>query len=284
LEKPVPYNPGGIFSLVASYFANPGTTIRTEQHNPVFEDVGAALSQVLLRDGRAPMTGPLNMNNFAITNVATGNTPGSVATLAQAMPIGAVIDFGGTTAPVGWLLCYGQAISRSTYSALYAIIGDAYGAGDGSTTFNVPDLRGRVVAGRDNLGGTSASRLSFSFGTNNIRQGAATGLDYENLTLPMLPSHNHLVYLNDTGHTHTYGPDNLTTAGGGAGLAEYWFGASTTSTRYGTSRSFTGMTISSSPGGGGQPNATEVAGSNQPHLTIQPTMLMSKIIKASYDG
>jgi len=77
----MPFNPGGVFSLVASYFAQAGTTIRTEQHNPVFEDVAAALSQVLIRDGRAPMTGALNMNGFAISNIAPGSGPNGVATV-----------------------------------------------------------------------------------------------------------------------------------------------------------------------------------------------------------
>lgn len=60
---------------------------------------------------------------------------------------GIVMSFAGATAPEGWLLCDGSAVSRSSYSALFATIGTTYGAGDGSTTFNVPDLTGRVVIG-----------------------------------------------------------------------------------------------------------------------------------------
>lgn len=62
-------------------------------------------------------------------------------------PIGAIIAYGGSTAPGGWLLCEGQAVSRTTYSELFAAIGTSYGSGNGSTTFNVPDLRGRVTMG-----------------------------------------------------------------------------------------------------------------------------------------
>lgn len=75
---------------------------------------------------------------------------------------GTVLPFAGSAAPIGWLLCYGQAVSRTTYANLFAAIGTAYGAGDGSTTFNVPDLRGRVAAGKDDMGGTAASRLNVS--------------------------------------------------------------------------------------------------------------------------
>ena len=62
-------------------------------------------------------------------------------------PIGSIIPFGGTTAPTGWFLCQGQAISRTTYSALFAVIGTSFGSGDGSTTFNIPDLRGEFLRG-----------------------------------------------------------------------------------------------------------------------------------------
>ena len=65
----------------------------------------------------------------------------------SAPPIGTINAFGGTTAPDGWLLCQGQAISRTNYSELFSVIGTNFGAGDGSTTFNVPDLRGEFLRG-----------------------------------------------------------------------------------------------------------------------------------------
>lgn len=73
---------------------------------------------------------------------------------------GVVHDFAGTVAPQGWLMCFGQAVSRTTYANLFAKIGTTYGAGDGSSTFNLPDARGRVSAGKDNMGGTTAGRLT----------------------------------------------------------------------------------------------------------------------------
>ena len=71
-----------------------------------------------------------------------------VGAQAGGPPVGSVIDFTGQTAPAGWLLCQGQAISRTTYARLYAVIGTRFGAGDGSTTFNLP-AAGRVAVGRD---------------------------------------------------------------------------------------------------------------------------------------
>ena len=82
----------------------------------------------------------------------TNNNPGTSPTFWQAgLPgaevSGAVKAYAGVVAPSGYLLCQGQAVSRSTYAALFNICGTAYGAGDGSTTFNIPDLRGRVPVG-----------------------------------------------------------------------------------------------------------------------------------------
>lgn len=60
---------------------------------------------------------------------------------------GSIVIFAGSVAPEGWLLCDGSAVSRETYASLYSVIGDSYGSGDGSTTFNLPDLTGRVLIG-----------------------------------------------------------------------------------------------------------------------------------------
>lgn len=72
---------------------------------------------------------------------------GIVAANAGLIPTGAVVDFAGSSAPTGYLICDGSAVSRTTYADLFALIDEDYGAGDGSTTFNLPDLRGRVSVG-----------------------------------------------------------------------------------------------------------------------------------------
>lgn len=85
--------------------------------------------------------------------------------------------------PRGWLWCAGQAVSRSTYPALYLAIGDTWGAGDGSTTFNVPDFRGRDLRGLDNMGGSDAGRISAS---NTL--GGVGGTETHTLSQSNLPS------------------------------------------------------------------------------------------------
>ncbi len=74
-------------------------------------------------------------------------TSGTWQEVADRTPSGAIIAFGGTTPPAGWLLCDGAAVSRATYATLFSAIGVTWGAGDGTTSFNVPDLRGASVRG-----------------------------------------------------------------------------------------------------------------------------------------
>lgn len=97
------------------------------------------------------------------TSFAFPSSSGTVltdGTIGTYLPPGVIFPYVATTAPSGYLLCNGQAVSRATYAALFAVIGTSYGAGDGSTTFNVPDVRGRVIAGSDSMGTSAASRLT----------------------------------------------------------------------------------------------------------------------------
>ena len=92
------------------------------------------------------------------------------AAVASSVPVGAVQAFAMSTAPVGWIKVNGDAISRTTYAALFAAIGTAFGAGDGSTTFNLPDLRGEFVRGWDDGRGVDAAR-AFASGQLDAFQG-----------------------------------------------------------------------------------------------------------------
>lgn len=124
-------------------------------------------------------TGLLKTSN-ALSELAGGASTGYQNTGYGTLPIGVILPFSGTSVPAGWLLCFGQSISRSLYPELFAVIGVQYGSSSG-TTFNVPDLRGRVVAGRDNMGGTSSNRISADvLGENPNNLGAAGGQEFIN--------------------------------------------------------------------------------------------------------
>ena len=105
---------------------------------------------------------------------------------------GFILPFGGGTAPSGWLECNGQAVSRSTYSDLFAIVGVTYGAGDGSTTFNVPDLAGRVIMGE---GGNTVGRTPADLESIGDTGGSQT----VTLVIDNLPSHTHETFDNAHG-------------------------------------------------------------------------------------
>ena len=99
----------------------------------------------------------------------TGNYPNFTVSTPNVVPTGTIISYAGATVPAGWLLCDGSAVSRTTYTALFAALNTAWGFGDGSTTFNVPDLRGRFMRGTDGTAGNDpdkATRTASNTGGN----------------------------------------------------------------------------------------------------------------------
>ena len=154
-----------------------------------------------IANGDMVADGQVDGNKLATNAVSTTAkiTDGIITTakLAAALqkfllPIGSVSPYAGTTEPTGWRFCRGQEMSRTTFSDLFAVIGTTYGAGDGSTTFNLPELRGRVVAGRDSMGGVSANRLTNqSGGLNGDVLGNSGGNETHTLTEAQLANHDH---------------------------------------------------------------------------------------------
>jgi len=125
-------------------------------------------------------------SNLTLTLPATDGSSGQALTtngsgaLAFAtiggVPVGAVFYFAANTAPTGFLKANGAAISRTTYAALFAITGTTYGVGNGSTTFNLPDLRGEFIRGWDDARGVDASRAFGSAQSDGIRASTVAGI------------------------------------------------------------------------------------------------------------
>jgi microcystin-dependent protein len=142
------------------------------------------------------------------------------------IPLGGMLEFTGPTAPnSSFVLPFGQAISRTAYAAYFAMVGTTYGVGDGSTTFNVIDKRGRVSAGKDDMGGSAINRITNAgSGIIGTTLGAAGGAENVTLAQANLPN----VALNVTipagqgSHVHQYfqlgaGPGDLSQTGGAGG-------------------------------------------------------------------
>lgn len=214
-----------------------------------------------------------NIADGAVTNdkIAAGAISASKISADVSFASGMVMPYAGLTAPTGWLLAYGQEVSRTTYADLYTAIGTTYGVGDGSTTFNLPDLRGRVVAGQDDMGGTSANRMrSSEGGINGDTLGAAGGNDSVTLTGEQsgVASHSHssstVKELRQTGSGSTSPKTGLkveTIGQAGNQNVEAQYSSLTDGTSF--------IDVSTEPN----------TDAEQSHSVMQPTMVLNYIIK-----
>ena len=180
----MPYDSNGNFTRVHNWEEDRQNDIDivSDRHDEEDDNFADGLSDCFLRDGRATMTGDLKMGSYQIKNLAAGSaltdainkqqletatstlnssltqslTEAFKRAINSAVKIGDVKTSTLTSNHDNWLLCNGQQVSRTTYSALFALIGTRFGGGNGSTTFNVPDYRGKFIRG---LGGDSAVNM-----------------------------------------------------------------------------------------------------------------------------
>ena len=172
--------------------------------------VDFANNNTVHRDGSKAMTAAFDAGSFKLTNVATGvagtdavNVTQLNAAVTTSVPTGAVWMFSTGTAPSGWLLCDGSAVSRTTYATLFGVIGTTYGVGDGSTTFNLPNFSSKFPYG----------------GTPGATGGSADAV---------VVTHSHTDTLAAPAHTHSVDPPNTattSTSGGTPSLANATGGA-----------------------------------------------------------
>ena len=127
------------------------------------------------------------MSNYEATKY---DFSGANLTGIEGIPTATIVPWSSSSVPTGFLECNGQAVSRSTYSALFAIVSTTYGTGDGSSTFNVPDLQDNVAVGKSNN-----KALASTGGANTVASTGNVGGSTANATLstPQLASHSHPV-------------------------------------------------------------------------------------------
>lgn len=157
-----------------------------------------------------------------VVNTLSASLDGSAT---QLVPTGSILTYAGSSAPAGWLVCDGQAVSRTTYANLFSALGTTFGTGDGSTTFNLPDLRGRFIRYDDNMGshgisgvsstGAASRDTSRAHGSAQGQATAKNGLAVTNNTVTSVgmnanATHSHGV---GAGNNFMYGSGTVTGAG-----------------------------------------------------------------------
>jgi microcystin-dependent protein len=185
------------------------------------------------------------------------------------LPVGAIFPYGGTAAPSGYLLCYGQSLLRASYPDLFTALGTTWGAVDG-THFTLPDLRGRVVAAPDNMGGVAAGRLNNTGGMTGAGVTGTGGAQTNTLSLNEIPtgiiSAQNSIGVSVTSTVSVPQTTSPTQAVQASGSAVAW----ATTPSFATVNSTGSINVS----------ATSNNTSGAAHLNVQPTIAVNYIIFA----
>lgn len=269
------------YSLPPGYLATTGETILASQHNPPLEDIAEALTGSLARNGSGAMLGPLRAfsGDAGAPGMAFGSASstgwfltsgGGIGIAVGGVQVAEVTSSGLVSLPIGMPLpvlddelpplsiwADGRNVGRTAYPRLFAKWGTRHGAGDGTTTFGMPDLRGRSLIGKDNFGGTDANRLTgaaFTAGSR-LAVGSTVGVARVALALAELAAHTH-------GATIVHPAQQYTKTDPTGGLT----GATSAGNVLVT------QTTASTIPPANTSVTTASTGSGTPHLNIQPSM------------
>lgn len=262
-------------AAVTYTFAN-GTNADGTQVNSNFSSVVNFLNtETIQRDASIAFTA---IPSLPATDPTTDNQVVRKAYVDNYTPAGVITQYGGTTAPTGWLLCQGQAISRvnALYTRLFTAIGTNYGIGDGSTTFNVPNLQGRIPVGKDAtvefdaLGETGGSKTHTLTTANLPSHQHGVGTILPNTIAGHVHAHTLAIANHSSSHTHTIDPPstNLSLVDPGHGHVSGVVIRTSAGTFGGAASGHGGTSITDSADAGIVANTTGIYGSvNIPQFT-----------------
>lgn len=241
--------------------------------------VGGLVDTAAVKDKAITLAKLLDIGPTLVLGRARGATPALAApallTDAQlrailGFPVGLEFPWGGDTPPAGALFMYGQNISRTTYSELFAVWSTRYGAGDGSTTFGVKDRRGRVSAGRDDMGGVAAGRLGSQISATVL--GAVGGAETHVLTLAQMAAHAHSGNTGTESADHSHGATlgwNARFGANPSGVAEADWGSGDSIKGFASRGITTGGRSAAHYHG----FTSDTQGGNAAHINLQPTII-----------
>lgn len=328
----------GIARYIADTNGSIATTGAANAYNITSKSAHATYTNGIMISGRANFTNTgaatLNLNAYGAKNIRVFGTAGEIAVAAgqiqsggtynfrydaaadsaagafillnpteditQQVRVGTISMCGQSAPPSGYLFCTGAAVSRTTYANLFAVISTFFGAGDGSTTFNLPDLRGRAPFGQDNMDAAAAGRITNAgSGIVGTTLGVSGGAENVTLGTTQIPSHTHAFSAttgsggahtptgvtgdNNVDHNHTVAPgtpsqtNGTFTGPGGAG----WGGAVGVAVTSGQNTVHQHTLICNAVAAHTHPvnGTTDGAGGGLAHNNMPPALIVQFIIK-----
>lgn len=223
-------------------------------------DLARAIRNTIMSSPQS-IPGGLSLEDISVNNLSITGSLDYEFAVPGSVPTGVVMPFAGNTAPTDYLICDGTAISRTIYNDLFVLISTSYGAGDGSTTFNIPDIRGRVIPGYkssdtafDSLGETGGNKATTLVAANLPPHAHAGG------------SHSHSLSSHQHGYSHSYSSGSAQAYGSGTPY-QVWSAVETTaSTDYGDSGGSTGGPSAHNSGNG--PGTSTGMNTQDPYIVL----------------
>ena len=279
-------NVGGTLTVTGATLLNGGLSMDTNKFVVADNTGDTTIAGTLSVTGATSLSSLSTSGNdtiggtLTVTGAASSNTSFNAPSLLQSsfllVPTGTIVQFAGSSSPGGWLFCDGSAVSRTTYSTLFGVVNTTYGAGNGTTTFNVPNFKGKIPVCYDN------TQTEFDV------LGETGGEKKHTLTVAELPAHSHTGTtdadgshthtINDPGHAHTQTTVNDDFNNSGTNPPGFSADSAGSRTWSNINSATTGITINAN-GSHTHTFTTNNTGSGTAFNVLQPYIVVQYIIK-----